>query len=240
MKEILYVMKLDFISVRSTAIGVLFILGIFTIPVAFLFTPYSGLLVLEFLPIILIGPLQVFDGKYGNKLHGVLPVHRKNITRGRFALYTVMFLCIELSVMLLTTAAVYADLNELLPVESSAFLQNQQFAFEPETLPELFCMASMMSLFFWLLFSFFEMTGQIFGKENEMKIFIICGIVVVGLIVGVLTLTDAGILPYFQVPELPETMSGVIRFAVIGNIVVAVICAAFSEITALVVSKREL
>ena len=73
-----------------------------------------------------------------------------------------------------------------------------------------------------------------------MKIFIICSIVVVGLIVGILTLTDAGILPYFQVPELPETISEVIRFAVIGNIAVCVLCAVFCEITAHVVSKREL
>lgn len=240
MKEILHVMRYDFISVKSTAIGMLFILGIFAVPGAFLITPYSGLLALEFLPIILIGPLQMFDGKYGNKLHGVLPVHRKSITRGRFALYTVLFLCIELFVMLLTTAAVYANINELLPVDSVSFLREQQFAFEVEILPELFCMCTMMSMFFWLLFSFFEMTGQIFGKENEMKIFIICSIVVVGLIVGVLTLTDAGILPYFQVPELPETISEVIRFAVIGNIAVCVLCAVFCEITAHVVSKREL
>ncbi len=240
MKEILHVMKLDFISASSTAIVAIVLLALISIPAALLFNPFAGLLVLEFLPIIVIGPLQVFDGKYGNKLHGILPVHRKNITRGRFAMYTLFFLCIQLFAALLSTTAVYADLNELLPLETLTALEDQQFSFETETLPELIIMCVMVSILFWMLFSFFEMSGQIFGRENEMKIFLIGCIAVIGLIVGVMTLTNAGILPYLQVPELPTTMSGAIRFLVIGDIAAMLLCTAFSEITAHIVSKREI
>ncbi len=240
MKEILYVMRLDFISVRSTAIGMITILGTLAVLASFFVTPFAAILVLEFLPIILIGPLQTFDSKYGfHKLYGILPIQRKSITRGRFALYAVMFLCIQLFVTLLVTAAVYADLNELMPVNSS-FLQEQQFAFEPEELPSLLGMCTLMPMFFCFIFVFMEMAGQIFGRENEMKIFLISGIVVVGLIIAILTLTDAGILPYFEIPEFPQTIPGVIRFAVIGDIAVGLLCAAFSEITAHVAAKREL
>ncbi len=240
MKEILHVMRLDFITAASPAKGMMFLLSLFAIAAALLFTPFAGILVLEFVPIIVIGPLQVFDGKYGNRLHGILPVRRKNITRGRFALYAAFFLCIQLFVAVLSTVAVYADLNELLPLETLSALQEQQFAFETKSLPELLVMCAMVSICFWMLFSFIEMSGQIFGRENEMKIFVISCIVVVGLVVAVMTLTNAGILPYFEVPELPTTISGAIGFLVIGDLAAILFCTAFSEITAHITAKREI
>lgn len=240
MKEILHVMRLDFISASSTAITVIILLTLIAIPAALLFNPFAGILMLELVPIIVIGPLQVFDGKYGNRLHGILPVHRKNITRGRFAMYAAFFLCIQMFAVLLTTVAVFADLNELLPLEILSALQEQQFAFETKTLPELIIMCVMVSICFWMMFSFFEMSGQIFGRENEMKIFLISCIGVIGLFVAVMTLTNAGILPYFEVPELPATIPGAIRFLVIADLAAILLTAAFSEITAHIVSKREI
>ena len=85
-----------------------------------------------------------------------------------------------------------------------------------------------------------EMMGQIFGRDNEMKIiFITLGAVCV-LIVGFITLSNEGIIPMFKVPELPKTESGRVLVYAAVSVALLGISTLFGEITAAVVSKREL
>ena len=94
--------------------------------------------------------------------------------------------------------------------------------------------------FFCLLFVYMEMMGQLFGRENEMKIILISLGVITVLAVLFFVLSDKGVIPVLPVPEMPESTSGRITVGIVLNIVMFGISVIFGEITAGKLAKREL
>ena len=240
MKEIQKVMQFDFINAITTAVGIITLNIVIIVPIVFFITPVyaTGFLTL---PIFLIGPLQIFESKYGfNKLYGILPVHRKSIIRGRFALIATLFYSLQFIAMLMTVLAIHVNLSALLSPESSTLLQSLQPSYDAKLLPFYLVIYSIVAMFLCCVFSYMEITGQLFGRENELKILTCSITILVVLFICFLKLTEKGVLPYLDPPKLPQNIFEAIRSIMISNIITAAFCITCSEISAHIVSKREL
>lgn len=97
-----------------------------------------------------------------------------------------------------------------------------------------------MFTFFCLIFLYMEMMGQINGRENEFKIIVITMGVLIVLLFSFLFLSDCGIIPTLNLPNLPNTVQGLLTLGMALNILVCGICLIFGEITVNKLSKREM
>ena len=102
-------------------------------------------------------------------------------------------------------------------------------------LSEFFPVMTGFVVFSCVMFAFMEMMGQIFGRENEMKILLILlGAIVVLVLGGVFILEQLGS-PEIKFPEMPVWAGVTVTvLAVFG------VCVLFGEITAAKLAKREL
>lgn len=238
MKDILKMMRFDFISVYGMnggavsiitclvmaallSVGALFVSPVF----AFCIAASSGAFIV---------PLQSAKNSDHGGLYGVLPIARKNITRARFLyifLIHLVTLCIS---VLLAVLSVKLDLNLFLPADSDS-LKTFSEMYDPETFRKMIPVIIGFVVFSCVTFAFMEMIGQIHGRQSEMKVlFIIIIAVCVIILGGTFILGQLGY-PEIKLPDLPEWLAmSLVFLGVLG------ICVLFGEITASKLAKREL
>ena len=171
MKDILNIMRFDFLTAKPIAFGAMLCTVLLFGILSMLFSPIIASYI-TFVSMIFVIPLQGIADKNGfNKLYGILPVNRKNITRARFLYIFLIHFVTELLELVLGCIARTAKLYLLLPNQEGATMQMVKESFEDTSLA--LEMVFGMFIFLCLIFSFMEMMGQIFGRENEFKIIMI-------------------------------------------------------------------
>lgn len=238
MKDILRIMRFDYLTASPIAMkAVIFTLvlfgglSLFISPIIISYTTFAAL--------VLVIPLQSAAEKSGfHKLYGILPVERRSITRGRFLyifLVHFVFQLIEFAVMGLSFAL---GLNRLLPNQDTPTMQMVQESFADK--PLALKMGFGVFAFVCILFSYMEMMGQIFGRENEFKIVMITLSVITVIGFAFAFLSERDIIPAVTLPELPQTVGGTILLGIVVDLVTFGLCILFGEITAKKLAGREL
>ena len=238
MRDILKVMHLDFVTARPLAVPT----AIAVIILCLFIAPFTSPLVIawsSFATMAFVIPLQLSGtGREKNKLHGILPVARKTITRARFLYIYALYLATSIVQAVLMFIVKNAALYRLLPDQQSSTTQMIAAAFENTGMTFM----GLVGFFFFctLIFTDMEMMGQIFGHENDMRIILITLGIITVIAVAFFSLSSKGIIPMMKVPSLPvsEGARAVLLLAVYA--VTLVISMIFGEITTSVVSKREL
>ena len=240
MKDILNIMRLDFLTAKPTAVPVwgivtlmCSILALFIAPMCAAYSLLSSLLILSI-------PASTAEHCGFNKLYGILPVDRKNITRGRFAfMYTLLFVT-EVLALVVIRLSVALQLWRILPFGDSEMAQLSAQSFDPEVFINYGTSVGIFAVL-CLFFCYMEMMAQIYGRENEMKIICITLMVitVVGLSLGWLSNHD--MIPLISMDKLTGmSFPGKVIVSIAVNLAVLALTVLFSEITAAKVSRREL
>ena len=238
MKDVLKVMRFDFLTAKPVAFRAVVIIAVICFLLALFFSPFICSYI-TFAAAVLVIPLQNVADKSGfNKLYGILPVKRKSITRARFIYVFLAYFAAELLETVLALTAIGLKLYRVLPNQEGEAVLFIRESFEDTTL--IFVAIIGVFAFFCLMFSYMEMMGQIFGRENEMKIIFISLGVLTALAIILSVLNSYNMLPPIDVPKLPEDIGGKVLVAAAINIVMLGICLLFGEITANKLAKREL
>lgn len=239
MKDILNVIRFDFLCVSGTGFKAWCITAIACLIFSLVISPFVGLY-LTFGAIFMIFPLNSIAEKSGfNKLYGILPVKPKNITRGRFWYTFSVFLISELTEFGILLLAQNLKLYRFLPNQQGEVALMIAKSFEPGS--DLVSFIVGVSAFACTAFLYMGMMNQIFGTENEMKILGISTIVLVGVSYGTLWLANHEIIPMVNWDTLTRFVSDNKTLLLIGvHFVVLGLCILFGEITAGVCAKREL
>lgn len=238
MNEILKVMRFDFLNAKPVAMGAYWVIaGMCFLLSLFLSPAICGGII--FGALLLVIPLQNIEAKSDiSKLYGILPVNRKNIARARFLyIFSVSFLT-ELIEIVLGLTAYSLKLYRLMPDKDTALMKFVSNAFSDLFMAFIVIVGAFAAI--CLIFSYMEMMGQIFGRENEMKSIVITIGVLAAIGLTFVILSSKDILPVLRLPSLPESTSGRILLGVIINAVMFGLCVLFGEITANQLAKREL
>lgn len=244
MKDIIRIMRVDFITCCNLSGGrnPFLILGCcFALVLALdlFITPIAGYLAMLLVVVFYI-PLQQSDDKSQlNKLYGILPVQRKNIARGRFLYMFLIGFAFEIILVFFGWLAVHLNLNRLISFQNAEMMQIAADSYNPNTFLTYGIIIGMFTVI-CLGFMYVEMMGQIFGREKEMKIMLITlGVItVIGMTLGILA--DKDIIPPMEHDLTDLSFRQSIIISVIVNAVNFGLSVLFGEITARVVSKREL
>ena len=244
MKEITRLMRLDFLT--GSPLGLKNYLATLLILSALmlLLAPFFGLYCI-FAPAALIGPIvKRTDGDALSKLYGILPVHRKNITRARFLLIFAVYLFTELVLIILAWLSLRLMLIQYLPFQDSQIMQiltemSTDFGSGKFILYGIFVACC---LFGAVISLCKEWAGQLFGRENEMKHFFILLTVFFVMVTAFLYLSMNDIIPMLSLDfdSAPNSLSKNIAICVIANLAVFVLAILLGELTAAKVSQREL
>lgn len=238
MKDILKIMRFDFLTAKPIALGgMIFAVLLFGI-LSLLFSPIITSYI-TFAATVFIIPLQSVADKSGfNKLYGTLPVKRRNITRARFLYIFLVYFAAELLELALAVIARLLKLYRILPNQNGGMMQiaKDSFTDTKSTLLAIFGIFAVICL----LFSFMEMMGQIHGRENEFKIIMITIGVLALLVFAFAILSEHDLIPVVRLPILPERVSGELILGAALNVIMPGICLLFGEITASRLAKREL
>ncbi|MDE5859655.1 MAG: hypothetical protein K2H23_04635 [Oscillospiraceae bacterium] len=238
MKDILKIMRFDFLSAKPLALRAFIIVVVLFSLLSLFYSPLISSYI-TFGAMVFVIPLQAVADKSGfNKLYGTLPVKLSNITRARFLYIFLVHFAAEMLELVLAVTAKSLKLYRVLPNQNSEMMQMVKESFEDTKLTLLMVIG--IFTVFCLIFSYMEMMGQIYGRENEFKIIMITLGVLTVLLVVFLTLSDHGIIPTIQMPSLPDTVQGLLLLGAVLNIVMFGICLIFGEITASKLAKREL
>lgn len=238
MKDVLKLMRFDFLTARSMALGAFAVIAFMCFLLSLFFSPLICAYI-TFGIMTFILPLQsVADKNDFNKLYGILPVQRKSITRARFLYIFLAHFITQLLEIVLAFISSSLQLYRLLPNQNSATMQMVHDAFNNSSLT--FITITGVFILLCLVFSYLEMMGQIHGKENEIKILIITLGVIGILVIGYFILSADNIIPSLKLPNLPTTIIGKAILGVCLNLVTFGICMLFCEITANKLAKREL
>lgn len=238
MRDILKIMRFDFLSAKSFEFAPAAILLLLCVVLSLFFSPITSAYI-TFGAALFIIPLGGIAEKSGfNRLYGILPVNRKNITRARFLYIFLLHLIAEIFEFGVAYVSFNLKLNKLLPNQNGELAQMVSKGFEDGS----FIPVAIVGVFmlFCLIFGYMEMMGQIFGRENELKIIIITLGAVCGVVFVILLLAEREIIPTLKFPSLPVTTAGKVILGVVLNIIMLGICVLFGEITAKKLAKREL
>ena len=238
MKDVLKMMRFDFLTVKPMAMTIIIIVGLFTFAASLFFSPVICSYI-SFIAVMFVFPLQgVADKSNFNKLYGTLPIDRKNITRSRFLYIFLVFFLFEIIELVLAFISRSLELYKILPNQKSEMMEFIKNSFENT----LFQNVAIVGIFagLCLILGYMQMMGQILGKEHEFKVLIITMGVIVLLIFGFLMLSDHDIIPTFKLPGIPGSTAGRVILAVVLNIAAFGVCILFGEITANKLAKREL
>ena len=244
MRDILKIMRFDLLTAKPFAMrGVILVavlcvwMGLFYAPITLAFIVFGAL------PFVL--PLNgVADRSDFSKLYGVMPVSRRNITRGRFIYIFAVFFLTELAELAFAVISHALDLSRLLPDRNNALMEYVRNAFEQEatTLLIIFVLFSLVCIFI----AYMEMMVQIFGTENLFRIMSVSILVALGVFVAYCMLEMMGFgfvysfgINYFIV-NLIDYLEYTIPFGIVLNFITLVLCLVFGRITAWRLSKREL
>ena len=238
MKDILKMMHFDFITAKPLAMTMVISVWVLCL----LISPVTSPLAIawsSFATMAFVIPLQMSGNNSGQgKLYGILPVARKTITRARFLYIYALYLATSIVQAVLMFIVKNAALYRLLPDQQSSTTQMIAAAFADTGM--IFLGLVGFFILCTLVFTYMEMMGQIFGRENDMRIILLTLGAVTVVAVAFFSLSSKGIIPMMKVPSLPvsEGVRAVLLLVVYA--VMLVITVIFGEITAAVVSKREL
>lgn len=238
MKDILKIMRFDFLTAKPIVLTEVIIISTFCFILSLFFSPMICSYIV-FMAIVCVIPLQnIADKNDFNKLYGILPVKRKNITRARFLYIFLIHFITEIVGILMASISMALKLYHILPNQESEKIQMIKNSFSDYVTT----FSSIVGIFtiLCLIFLYVEMMGQIYGRENEFKIITITLGVIVFIIMGFLFLSNKGIIPMLKVPSLPSSDIGKIILAVVINIIIFGLSVLFGEITANKLAKREL
>lgn len=238
MKDVLKIMRFDFLTARPLALGAFIFIAVMCFLLSLFFSPIICAYIMFGAMMFVISLKSIADKSEFHKLYGILPVQRNNITRARFLYIFLVYFLTELLEVVLAVIAYSLKLYRVLPNQNSETMQMVKDSFS-DTLLILGMIVGMFALC-CLIFGYMEMMGQLFGRENEMKIILITFGIITVLIVGFLVLSDHDIIPTLHMPKLPTTIAGKVTLGVILNIVMLGVCLLFGEITANKLAKREL
>lgn len=231
-------MRFDFLTARPLALGAFIFIAVMCFLLSLFFSPIICAYIMFGAMMFVISLKSIADKSEFHKLYGILPVQRNNITRARFLYIFLVYFLTELLEVVLAVIAYSLKLYRVLPNQNSETMQMVKDSFS-DTLLILGMIVGMFALC-CLIFGYMEMMGQLFGRENEMKIILITFGIITVLIVGFLVLSDHDIIPTLHMPKLPTTIAGKVTLGVILNIVMLGVCLLFGEITANKLAKREL
>lgn len=238
MKEVLKVMKFDFLTAKPLALRAYILLCAVCCALSLFFSPIISSYIF-FAAMIFVIPLQSVADRCGfNKLYGTLPVNRKNITRARFLYIFLVHFIAELIAGTVAIFSYFFKLYRILPNQEGTAVQFIKNSFYDTKL--VFVVAMCFFAFFGLMFSYMEMMGQLFGRENEMKIIVITLGALGALIILISQLFNRGLIPPIILPDIPESFGGRALVALAVNVIMLGICMLFGEITAGRLAKREL
>lgn len=242
MKEIPKMMKFCFHTtfplLSAQGLPILMILfaasGFFISPVAF--AVLFGM--------IFMGLVLTYGGieeKNFNKQYGILPIERRNITRGLFCYYFAVGFVGEICGILLSCLSYLLKLGRFLPWSNEQqFIMRDTF-YDPASLimsVDVSVYVMFVSVFFMSLFS---MLLCIFGRENRTKI--VAGIVSTPLIIAALfiILNENDLIPVIQIrsPDAFLKPQKVIKWIVM-NISVLGLTLLFGEIASSKQAAKEL
>ena len=236
MKDMLKIMRFDFLTAADTGYFPAIFLAALSVTGAFLFGPgCAAALILTSICFIL--PLtSVAEKSEFHKLYGILPVKRKNITRGRFLYIFMLHFIPEMIALLLLKPAFTLKAYRLLPNQGSASLLLIENAFSSDfrsPCMKIFIIFSI-SCFAFL---YMEFTGQIFGRENDLKSIMALLIIVTAV---VMTLTTLGSKDIIQLDFEKIRNTKTLTAGIFLNTLIFMICLLFGEITAGKVSAKEI
>ena len=161
MKDILNIMRFDFLTAKPLALGgMIFTVVLFGI-LSMLFSPLIASYI-TFASMIFVIPLQGIADKSGfHKLYGILPVKRRSITRARFLYIFLVHFLTELLEAVIICIAKGAELYRFLPNQEgeTMIMVKESFADTRLTLLMMFGIFTALCV----LFSYMEMMGQIHG-----------------------------------------------------------------------------
>ena len=238
MKDVLKVMRFDFLTAKPLAFRVFILVSVICFVLCLFFSPLISSYI-TFSAVIFVIPLQSVADKCGfNKLYGILPVKRESITRARFLYIFLAHFFTELLESVLAFVSFNLKLYRVLPNQNGEAVQVIKDSFYDTAL--IFIAIVGVFAFFCLMFSYMEMMGQIFGRENEMKIILITLAVLSALIIAAAMLLNHDLIPPISFPSIPESFGGRALFALAVNVIMLGICVLFGEITAGRLAKREL
>lgn len=240
MKEILHIARLDFLTVKPMTLPAWIAVFLLALVMGAFFSPAMFAFLIVSSPLLII-PAESVAVRCGyNKLYGILPVRRRNITRGRFLLLWLSMTLPELLALLLAKASLMLQLWRLFPVISNDFKGLIESTFDPAN-TQVFMMLTAIYTFISLLFCYMQMMGQIFGLENEIRIVMISLAVLTVVLLGFFILSDHGILPMLRIPDLSAlTPVQTLWFCIGCHLAAAVLHIVCAEITAAKMSRREL
>lgn len=182
MKEILNLIKLDFITVKRKSLLMciltvaITVFAVFTMPhMAVVLIIFSGLFV---------QPVFVIADKSGyNKLYGILPIKRRSIVFGRFALGVLMMLFCTLICIIGGLLAYRFNVSERFGADM------EQFIYVSRTWKENGLTIPLAGAFIFLIGSVFAAVEYtvlfIFGAEKEFPAILGIGFVLVGIFLAV-------------------------------------------------------
>lgn len=238
MKDILKVMRFDFLTVKQVAlVEIIFVALLFSV-LSLLFSPIIASYI-TFGAATFVIPLQgIADKSDFNKLYGILPVERKSITRARFLYIWLVNFVAEILELLVAVIAKTLKLYRFLPNQDSEMMASVKDSFA-DTKLTLLTIFGIFTLF-CLLFSYMEMMGQIKGRENEFKIIMITVGVLALLTFAFTILYGHDMIPVVSLPSLPESTGGMLILGAVLDVVMLGICILFGEITTNKLIRREL
>ncbi|MBR3630018.1 MAG: hypothetical protein IKN55_06045 [Oscillospiraceae bacterium] len=239
MKDVLNILRFDFLTVKTAGL----VVWVTLFCVCALFSLFFGPLIAILLVIAPMGflvPLAGVADKSGfNKLYGILPVNRKNISRGRILFIYLVQLLTELVSLAVMWLSGRLSLYQIFPNQNSTTMQMIANGFPPSMDEYSYCVYAFAAVF--LLVAYLEMMGQIFGRENDMKVIMITLVVITVLGWGFFQLANMDFFPAFNIDRILD-MSDQEKFRVCIaiNCIVPAVAVLFAEITAAVTSRREL
>ena len=238
MRDILHMMRFDYLTAKPIALtGAIFAVGLSTV-LCLLFSPIIAAY-FSLAAMIFVIPLQGAADKNGfHKLYGILPVERRSITRARFLYIYLVHFIMQMLGLLVACISKALQLYRFLPNQDSETMLMVKNSFADTKL--MLLMVFGVGLVFCLLFSFMEMMGQIFGRENEFKILLIV-VGILALLAFVFSLlTDRDLIPVMQLPHLPEKVPAQLALGLGADVLMLGLCILFGEITASRLARREL
>ncbi|MBR6069277.1 MAG: hypothetical protein IKP78_01625 [Ruminococcus sp.] len=244
MRDTLIIMRFDLLTASPFAVRGFILVAMLCVWMGLFYAPITlAFIVFGALPFVL--PLNgVADRSDFAKLYGVIPISRRNITRGRFIYIFAVFFLTELAEIAFAVISHTLNLSRLLPDRNSALMEYVKYAFEKEatTLLVVFVLFTAVCIFV----AYMEMMVQIFGAENLFRIMTASVLVALGVFAAycMCEMTGHGIVYSFginyYIVNLLDYLEYTIPFGIALNIIALVLCLVFGRITARRLSKREL
>lgn len=232
MKDILKMIRFDYISVRQLTvpyvvgfIAVSLVLSLFGIPIGmFCFAAAAAV----------FAPVQELAGSDSRRIYGILPVRRDAVTRATFLEMTVLFFAGELLSLIFLLISSSSELYRILPKAVGGIIEGL-FAFSKNgsylAFGKLCIILILISVYLCILAAFLEMMSAIQSHENDIKNFLTAFSLTAAVITVIAALSVKQIIPPVQSWLIPKTVSGKWAFAVILNLIAAIVSVLFCEIT---------